>query len=561
MKKNLFPILVAIAFSIFFALIPSYYQNSNALKSASLKTRDALFQLRRWSSGAPTGIDDLLIVAIDDESCERLEARWPWSRTLLASLIQQLKSSDAKTIGLNLSFTGLEGSDTTSSQTLAKALRAQGRVVVGATINKKNHVVGPTSLIAESVAAYGYLEKIVDNDFVIRRSYPVRVYQTGESMEGSFPLQMYLVDQGVALEKTVRLDRRGGRIVSANPSLDMGVDDEGAYVINYLAAEKDFDVISAWKIVQGKFNPADVRGKKIFVGLVSALFSDRHPTPMGSMSGIAIHANEYLAMKSGRGLQFVSLNYTFILSWLLALLVLLLFAYHRLWLGILGALLAVFGLFVGSEALFAKDYLLEPFILILGPLLGLVVGIVMSLLRLLVENKGLETKIIHDKMTGLYNYDFLRARLDEEWKRSKKTKQPLTIVMTDLDRFKKINDTLGHEVGNDMIKRAGGVLKQSARGYDVVARYGGDEFFVLLWKTGHEEAKAYKERLRASYHAMAQALDDPLLKDSSVSIGLSTFDPKINPKFPESPQQMLEEADKDLFTDKESRRKPGEPRR
>ena len=135
------------------------------------------------------------------------------------------------------------------------------------------------------------------------------------------------------------------------------------------------------------------------------------------------------------------------------------------------------------------------------------------------------------------------------------------MVMTDLDRFKKINDTMGHETGNDMIKRAAAVLKQSARGYDVVARYGGDEFFVLLWQTGHEEAKAYRERLRGAYHQMVKKLEDERLHDSSISIGLATFDPSVDPRRPESTQKLLEEADKDLFIDKESRRRPGELRR
>ena len=126
--------------------------------------------------------------------------------------------------------------------------------------------------------------------------------------------------------------------------------------------------------------------------------------------------------------------------------------------------------------------------------------------------------------------------------------------MTDLDRFKKINDTLGHEVGNEMIKRAADVIRDSARRYDIVSRYGGDEFVVLLWHTNLEEAKAYRERLRGLYHAMAAKLE-PALQDSSISIGVASFDPAVNSSYPQDSQRLVEDADKDLFTDKESRRK------
>jgi diguanylate cyclase (GGDEF)-like protein len=177
------------------------------------------------------------------------------------------------------------------------------------------------------------------------------------------------------------------------------------------------------------------------------------------------------------------------------------------------------------------------------------------------ENRGLEHRVLHDKMTGLYTYDYLRLRLDDEWKRCHKLSLPVSIVMTDLDRFKKINDSLGHEVGNQMILRAAAVIRESARGYDVVSRYGGDEFVILLWHANALEADAYRIRLRKMYEAMAQKLDEPGLKGSSISIGVASFDPRVDGLKPRNPQELMELADKNLFEDKESRRLPGEEKR
>ncbi len=558
MKKYLYPAVAFLLFCIFFAALSGYYGTSEFLQKSSLQTRDVFFRIRRWSQTPSEKIKSIVMVTIDEESCQKLDSRWPWSRTIFAQMLDRLTEAGAAVVGLNVSFTGLETGDIESSRLLAAAMRAQGNVVIGDTFTKDNQVIRPTPLIAEAVSRYGYLEKIIDSDLVIRRSYLLRPYESSSQFESSFPLEVAAAAWGPAKENDAKFDRASGLATVGNPAIGIPVSPEGSYFINYTAIESDFKQIPAWQVVKGKLSPQDVSKKIVLVGLTSSLFSDRHPTPLGAMSGIALHANELLSILTGRNLIFVSSNFTFTFSWLLGLLVLVFFILNRVWIGIAAFLLAFFGIFLGTQSLLARDYVLEPFILFMGPFLSLVLGVILNSVKLFLENKGLETKIVHDKLTGLYNYDFLRGRLDGEWKASKKNKSALSIVMTDLDRFKKINDTLGHETGNEMIRRAGAVLKQTARGYDVVARYGGDEFFVLLWHSGHEEAKAYRERLREAYHQMARNLQEPGLQDSSISIGIATFDPKINSKHPENPQKLLEEADKDLFVDKESRRKPGE---
>jgi diguanylate cyclase (GGDEF)-like protein len=328
---------------------------------------------------------------------------------------------------------------------------------------------------------------------------------------------------------------------------------DGSYTINYLAPESDFIKIPAWKVAQGKISDAEIRNKTVLIGLRSSLFSDMHPTPLGVMSGIGIHANEFISIVSGRMIRFVPDQVTRTIAWLVGLCVLALYLSRRFWLGLLFSAAALGGLFVGAQLLFSHDYLMEPFLALFGPFFATLAGFFSNSLRLLLENKGLETKVIHDKLTGLYKYEYLRECLDEEWKRCLRAKAPLSIVMTDLDRFKQINDTLGHEVGNEMIRRAGTVIQESARRYDVVSRYGGDEFVVLLWHSNLEEAKTYRERLREMYHAMVKTLE-PALQGSSISIGVASFDPEKDPHKPAGPQALIEEADKDLFADKNSRR-------
>jgi len=561
---------VVLAFSLLFWCLPAYLETSDFLQKARLETRDIFFKIRQMAADKPRQASEVLVVAIDEESCQTLEARWPWSRRLFAKLIDELSARGARVIGLNVSFMGLEDGDDSSSRELARAMREHGNVIVGATFDKASNLVRPSPLIAEAVSRYGYLEKIVDPDFHIRRSYLLRLYSVrqmsesgfdeGEALfESSFPLQLVAAYAGETGRP--RFDRELGLLTVGRPKTGLYLGQDGSYAVNYLVSEPGFDTVSAWKVIQGKVPEDRIRGRTVLVGLTSSVFGDTHPTPLGVLSGIGIHANEFVSILAGRALRFLPDRLAFFASWAAALAVLALFLSRRFWLGFLGYLFVAFALFVGAQIAFARDLVLEPFILLIGPSLAAVTGVLSNSIKLLLENKGLETKVIHDKMTGLYKYEYLRECLEEEWKRCKRGNLPVSVVMTDLDRFKKINDTLGHEVGNQMIMRAGEVIKESARRYDIVSRYGGDEFVILLWHATLEEAKAYRLRLRDMYHAMAQKLEDPMLKASSVSIGVASFDPSVDPKYPPDPQRLIEDADKDLFLDKEARRKPGEERR
>ncbi len=558
MKKYTYPAAVLIVFSAIYWILPFYFESSETIQKLTLNTRDVFFKIRHLSSSGPELLKELVIVSIDEESCQKLNARWPWSRTVFAQMIDNLTSRGARLVGLNVSFAGLEDGANDSSLALARALKSHGNTVVGATFDEKNRLVKPSPLIAESASRIGYLEKIVDPDLVIRRSYLVRPYvkqNAGtELFESSFPLQLVAAFSGPDPSHDARYDRILGLVtVGRAPRRAVFLDPNGSTTINYIANESDLVKIPAWKVVEGKLSASEVRDKTVLVGLRSSLFSDMHPTPFGIMSGIGIHANEFISILSGRMLRFVPDRVTLVIAWLIGLCVLALYLLRRFWLSLVGSVTAIVGLFIGAQLLFANDTVMEPFPLLFGPFLATLGGFFANSLKLLLENKGLETKVIHDKLTGLYKYEYLRECLEEEWKRCLRAKAPLSIVMTDLDRFKQINDTLGHEVGNEMIRHAARVIQESARRYDIVSRYGGDEFMVLLWHSNLEEAKNYRERLRASYQAMVKTLE-PALCDSSVSIGVASFDPAKDPRYPPDPQRLIEDADKDLFLDKSSHR-------
>jgi diguanylate cyclase (GGDEF)-like protein len=106
-----------------------------------------------------------------------------------------------------------------------------------------------------------------------------------------------------------------------------------------------------------------------------------------------------------------------------------------------------------------------------------------------------------DDVTGLYNRRFFAMRLEAEVSRYARFNQPLSVVMLDVDGFKAVNDEMGHTAGDETLRTVGNVLLRQSRSIDVICRYGGDEFAVLLVETGKDGALLYAERVRREIEA------------------------------------------------------------
>jgi diguanylate cyclase (GGDEF)-like protein len=130
-----------------------------------------------------------------------------------------------------------------------------------------------------------------------------------------------------------------------------------------------------------------------------------------------------------------------------------------------------------------------------------------------------------DSLTGLSTYRVLRDRLAFEIERSKRSSEGFAVLFLDLDRFKLVNDQFGHEAGNDVLRAVAGEIRQAVRASDIAARYGGDEFVVILTRTDLEGGARVAEALRAGIEGVGRRLGYPpgLV---TVSVGLAEFDPR-----------------------------------
>ncbi|EGM77508.1 diguanylate cyclase (GGDEF) domain-containing protein [Rheinheimera sp. A13L] len=173
-----------------------------------------------------------------------------------------------------------------------------------------------------------------------------------------------------------------------------------------------------------------------------------------------------------------------------------------------------------------------------------VTDVAVSRLELESMNGQLRTLSKTDFLTNLNNRGFWEEALINEYKRIKRSGHHSTLLMCDIDHFKRVNDTYGHAAGDAVIQQVAVAVKKNLRSTDVAGRYGGEEFAVLLLDTTVEQAMFFAERLRKNVEAMAVEFNQQILR-VTVSIGLAEFHEEMDEY-----RDWIEAADKALYQSK-----------
>ena len=169
--------------------------------------------------------------------------------------------------------------------------------------------------------------------------------------------------------------------------------------------------------------------------------------------------------------------------------------------------------------------------------------------ELLKKNEALARLSTTDELTGLRNRRFLMESLTTEFHRAKRFRVPLTAMMLDLDHFKKVNDELGHQAGDAVLREVATLLLAQTRATDVVGRYGGEEIMVLLAQTGVGGGRAYGEIVRRRIEQTPIPIPGAKTIHVTVSIGLAGYGPGM--KFP---ADLIAACDAALYRAKEKGR-------
>ena len=167
------------------------------------------------------------------------------------------------------------------------------------------------------------------------------------------------------------------------------------------------------------------------------------------------------------------------------------------------------------------------------------VGLAVANIRL---REALRSQSIRDPLTGLYNRRYLDETLEREVRRAGRSDQAVSLLMLDIDHFKRFNDTNGHEAGDTVLRETSTLISASIRSEDIACRFGGEEFVVVLPSATAEVAQARAERLRLRLHDLCPLHQGRPLGRVTASIGVAEF-----PRHGLTPKDLLTAADAALY--------------
>jgi diguanylate cyclase (GGDEF)-like protein len=162
--------------------------------------------------------------------------------------------------------------------------------------------------------------------------------------------------------------------------------------------------------------------------------------------------------------------------------------------------------------------------------------------RLAEARKRIETLAMTDGLTGLHNRRHGMSRFGEEFARARRSRGALGCILVDVDKFKQVNDTHGHLVGDEVLRNVSRLISESVRAYDIACRYGGEEFLVVMPGAGPEEARGFADRLRKTLGEGLATTGGASPVRVTVSMGVAGMAAED-----ESSDSMLKRADEALY--------------
>lgn len=525
--NNSYIILAASILVLIYAyLLPNFSFFQNLYNS---QNGDLFLRWRHKHNPRQEIIDRFVIVDIDEETLARLNQRWPIKRDVYASFLKQISGRQDRPaiIGLDILFAG-KSENPEADLLFANALKESANVIIASYFDDRDRLILPDKIFLESAKAVGFVNYPRDNDLTVRRAYPLK-YPDKDEPYYSFALEILSAIGGGF---SIPFDRKN---YTAR--------------INYFAKFNDFKVVPLWRILESKAPESLCKDKIVLVGNAKEIYHDIHPTPLGLMPGLGINANFLMSVLSGRTLKATPKIINFPLLFVISLLII--FVTYKLGnlKGLILSVAVIISGFYASTVCISRDIIFDFLGIVFIALFSFLAIIMLKYLSTIIENTLLRKLAVTDGLTGLYVLRYFEVKLNSEINTAITKKDGLSLAIFDIDYFKKINDTYGHDAGNEILKKVASIMKNRSRKTDTLVRFGGEEFAAILPQTNAEGAGRYAEIIRKAIESCDFVYQDKILK-VTVSAGTSSLPDSKNA----SAQELLKTADTALYEAKTSGR-------
>lgn len=594
--KNLKPVHLALGIIclLFMLLVVSLIIKTIKVSDFIIKTENKTFDIRQTllvNNKAKKPNKDIVIVTVDDASYEYLTTKygeWPLPRNIYADLIHFMEKQSPNAIAFDLMFVSSLKSGVDADNKLATAMSTYDNVYTGMnfdnmsydvrepmvlpgrlqiTVNNKSKVdfqdltftnCRPIlSQIINSNTKIGMLNILRSSDGVIREFPAVVKYQNS-----FYPNLAFLL----ALEHQAEIDNRSYNAIDMDKDANIVLKDkkipvniDGGLILNWYGHShgETYEHIPLYKLIKlmngEKIKEKyDLSNKIILIGTTATGLADIKSIPIGSFGetypGVEMYAtfiNNFLDNNFIKKAEpFTNILITLFLAGIISVVVLLV---NSTIISVTAAIFIALGYIILTYFVMWFGNL---WIDIVIPVAAIVFAFLVAyIVKYIIKSRDFEHQYklaTTDGLTQLYNHRYFQEQMQMQIANASRYGNEFSLIIVDIDHFKKFNDTYGHQAGDAVLRQVAQTLKMNTRMTDIVCRYGGEEMSIILTNTDRQEAIMNAKRMCNEVAKKMFKLNATDTTHVTISLGVSTF-----PQDGETSQQLVEVADQGLYYAKE----------
>ena len=561
------------------------------LKNANLNTfidsvENRTFDLRQSimiNEGAKKASDDIVIVAIDDATYEYIldtYGEWPLPRDIYAIVINYLEKQSPRAIAFDLMFVKSLKSKNSADEALINTFKKYDNIYASMNFdNQSEDLRTPPNLpdklklnvennsridfsqltfnncrtilagILNVTSNIGIINVSRSDDGILRKMplvvkykndyYPQLALKVGLNYLGETP-------------KEFEIDKKSN-FKFADKKIYL--DKDGSAILNWYGPAGTYQYIPMYKLIKatkGESLDFNFSNKIIYVGTTASSLFDIKTVPTGKIyPGVEVQATYVNNLIDNNFIRKVDRSYTITLSILLALLIASVVSRVSsvLYASIVSLSTYFIYLLVAYYAMRFENLWLE----IIYPLIFSIFGFTFSyIFKYIVKSRDFEYQYklaTTDGLTDLFNHRYFQEQIRQYVNNCKRYNNEFSLIIIDIDFFKKFNDNFGHQSGDAVLRQVASTLKRNVRATDIVCRYGGEEMSIILPNTGEDEAFSTAQKIceRVAQHKFKLANGKET--NVTISLGVSTF-----PQDGNDAETIISQADKRLYDAKNNGR-------
>ena len=580
---------ISYAIGLFFFALFAFIILKNANLASFVDTvENRTFDLRQSiliNEGAKKPSEDIVIVAIDDATYEYIldnYGEWPLPRDTYAKVINYLEQQSPRSIVFDLMFVKSIKSSNGADEMLINSFQKYNNIFTSMNFDNQSEDlrippelpdklslnIQNNSKIDFSQLTFSNCRKILQG--IIDSTSNIGIINVSRSDDGilrKMPLVVKYKDKFYPqLALKVGLNYLGETqqtfTIDKHSDLHIGdrriyLDKDGSAILNWYGPAGTYTYIPMYQLIKAVNGEKteldyDFSNKIVYFGTTAASLFDIKTVPTGKIyPGVEVQATYVNNILDNNFIKKVDRSYTIVLSLLLALLIA--SVVTRVNSAFAASMMSLSTYFVYILIAYYAMRFENLWLELIYPLIFSIVAFTLAyIVKYLIKSRDFEQQYMlatTDGLTELYNHRYFQEQIRMQVEQSKRYSNNFSLIIIDIDFFKKFNDTFGHQSGDAVLRQVAQTLKKNVRATDIVCRYGGEEMSIILPNTTKDEAFATAQKICNRVAEKTFKLTGNNETHVTISLGVSTF-----PFDGDTAPKIIEAADKKLYNAKNNGR-------